>query len=624
MEFASSGYDVSNNFQLQLVDNNSNQESIIQTTDFYHTDELLHTPIFVEENNFQSSGETSSFSMGLVVSQFYQPTDVSFNQANNLSFDQMIINNNLETLTRDYHIGEHPLAEWNNLDSIENRIYNNLNPGLEWNTDNYQNLQLVNDISGAIYKRIYGCLRIVESGNYQLRITSDNDSNFRWWIKKNGKYQVLIQTINDVSGTSVDGSETSFTDLGFIPVGLNEETKLDTTRIVASEVNELSKLTGLFRNKSLTTRIAMSNGGNFWSSPMLCLDTAKMLFSSNRLNKPIADYSIDPRANVIYGDLHTSYYMSKIIKIKQPATSLKVIFDAFRPASVDFRVMYSLIRGDSSEVDNEIVMINALTKKFDGASIDEEKVHRSPSAIRTETLSYTYKRYANGRYVRDVNHNITLSLSVIPPKRPLHTHEFVPVDLNAKNQDVPVDLNVKNTAKIFWLIDPIDGTKEYIAGKDEYTLNAALVINTVPVLGLVGVPKKNRLFYTYAPGESYLIQSGNTKKINCTKQQPKGKVVALSSVLKPSDLILNKLKEFNVNSIVKMASSYKFCVIATGEYDVYAAKERANEWDYAAGHAVAQNAGAIIKTLDEKPFLYGKEDYKNPSLLIKRAENLND
>ena len=71
-----------------------------------------------------------------------------------------------------------------------------------------------------------------------------------------------------------------------------------------------------------------------------------------------------------------------------------------------------------------------------------------------------------------------------------------------------------------------------------------------------------------------------------------------------------------------MASSYKFCVIATGEYDVYAARERANEWDYAAGHAVAQNAGAIIKTLDEKPFLYGKEDYKNPSLLIKRAEHL--
>ena len=210
-----------------------------------------------------------------------------------------------------------------------------------------------------------------------------------------------------------------------------------------------------------------------------------------------------------------------------------------------------------------------------------------------------------------VNELITNKIKDLTPNIPIISEETV-------------DLNKKNKAKIFWLIDPIDGTKEYIAGKDEYTLNAALVINTVPVLGIVGVPKKNRLFYTYGLGESYLIENGKTQKINCKKQQPKGKIVALSSVLKPSDIILNKLKELNVNSIVKMASSYKFCVIATGEYDVYAARERANEWDYAAGHAVAQNAGAIIKTLDEKPFLYGKEDYRNPSLLIKRSKNLDD
>ena len=210
-----------------------------------------------------------------------------------------------------------------------------------------------------------------------------------------------------------------------------------------------------------------------------------------------------------------------------------------------------------------------------------------------------------------VNELITNKIKDLTPNIPIVSEETV-------------DLNKKNKAKIFWLIDPIDGTKEYIAGKDEYTLNAALVINTVPVLGVVGVPKKNRLFYTYSPGESYLIENEETKKINCKKQQPKGEIVALSSVIKPSDMILNKLKEFNVTSIVKMASSYKFCVIATGEYDIYAARERANEWDYAAGHAVAQNAGAVIKTLDEKPFLYGKEDYRNPSLLIKRSENLND
>ena len=212
----------------------------------------------------------------------------------------------------------------------------------------------------------------------------------------------------------------------------------------------------------------------------------------------------------------------------------------------------------------------------------------------------------------------------------LRANELISKRIKELTPNIPVvseetvDIKIKNTAKVFWLIDPIDGTREYIAGKDEYTLNAALVVNTIPVLGVVGAPKKNRLFYSYAPGESYLIESGETKKINCQKKQPRGKIVALSSAIKPSDLILNKLKEFNVNLIVKMASSYKFCVIATGEYDIYAARERANEWDYAAGHAIAQNAGAIIKTLDEKPFLYGKEDYKNPSLLIKRAENLND
>ena len=216
---------------------------------------------------------------------------------------------------------------------------------------------------------------------------------------------------------------------------------------------------------------------------------------------------------------------------------------------------------------------------------------------------------SNGDLV--VNELITKKISELTPNIPVISEETV-------------DISQKNKSKIFWLIDPIDGTKEYIAGKDEYTLNAALIINTVPVLGLVGVPKKNRLFYSYAPGESYLIEQNQIKKISCKKQQPKNKVVALSSVIKPSDDILNRLKEYNVSSIVKMASSYKFCVIATGEYDIYAAKERANEWDYAAGHAVAQNAGAIIETLDKKPFLYGKEDYKNPSILIKRAKNLND
>jgi len=187
-----------------------------------------------------------------------------------------------------------------------------------------------------------------------------------------------------------------------------------------------------------------------------------------------------------------------------------------------------------------------------------------------------------------------------------------------------VDLKIKNKEKIFWLIDPIDGTKEYIAGKDEYTLNAALIIDKVPNIGLVGAPKKKQLFYSYGVGDSYLIEDNKKIKNDCSKKTSNGEVVALSSSSSPSDEIMKELKKYNVTSIVKMASSYKFCVIANGEYDIYAAKERANEWDYAAGHAVAEHAGAIIKTLDGKPFDYGKEDYANPSILMRRAQNLND
>ena len=84
-----------------------------------------------------------------------------------------------------------------------------------------------------------------------------------------------------------------------------------------------------------------------------------------------------------------------------------------------------------------------------------------------------------------VNELITEKIKEITPSIPIISEETV-------------DLNIKNTAKIFWLIDPIDGTKEYIAGKDEYTLNAALVIDTVPILGLVGAPKKIDLLFLWS------------------------------------------------------------------------------------------------------------------------------
>ena len=209
----------------------------------------------------------------------------------------------------------------------------------------------------------------------------------------------------------------------------------------------------------------------------------------------------------------------------------------------------------------------------------------------------------------EVNKMITEKIKNLTPSIPIISEETV-------------DLKKKNTLKTFWLIDPIDGTKEYIAGKDEYTINAALVLNYVPTIGLLGAPKKNRLFYSYGKNNSFMIEGNKTIKLDCKKKTTKGKIFAVSGAEKPAPIILDVLKKHRVESFTPMHSSYKFCVIATGEFDFYAAKERAYEWDYAAGHAVAENAGAIITTLDNHSFKYGKSDYKNLSLMIKRNETL--
>ena len=209
----------------------------------------------------------------------------------------------------------------------------------------------------------------------------------------------------------------------------------------------------------------------------------------------------------------------------------------------------------------------------------------------------------------EVNKLLTDKIKILTPNIPIISEETV-------------DFKKKNDLNTFWLIDPIDGTKEYIAGQDEYTINAALVLNNVPTIGLLGAPRKNRLFYAYGKNNSYMIENGQTIKLDCKKKTEKGKIFAVSGSSKPSELILEVFKKYNVNSFTPMHSSYKFCVIATGEFDFYAAKERAYEWDYAAGHAVAEGAGAIITTLEDKPFKYGKSDYKNLSLIIKRNKIL--
>jgi len=184
-----------------------------------------------------------------------------------------------------------------------------------------------------------------------------------------------------------------------------------------------------------------------------------------------------------------------------------------------------------------------------------------------------------------------------------------------------VDLNIKNEDKTFWLIDPIDGTREYIKKKDEYTLNAALIIDLKPALGVVYAPAKNRLFFSYGKGLAFEIYNGKKKDLNCRKIN-NNEIIGLENSGTTPNEIIDIYKKYKVSQMLKMSSSLKFCVLAAGEADIYAAEARAYEWDIAAGHAILEHAGGFMTTHEEKKFFYGKDKYKNLPIIAKRAMSL--
>ena len=209
----------------------------------------------------------------------------------------------------------------------------------------------------------------------------------------------------------------------------------------------------------------------------------------------------------------------------------------------------------------------------------------------------------------EVNKLISNKISEITPDLPIISEE------SSENKD---NLNLKD----FWLIDPIDGTYDYINNLEEFTINAGLIINNKPVAGLINAPAKKRLFYTYGKNFCFEIYNKKQIKLNCTKKTNKGhvKAVSYSNTLNP--VISEIHKKLKVTEYVRMKSSLKFCVIATGEYDAYVADARASEWDIAAGHAIVINAGGIITDFQGNEIRYGKKDFKNTSLILKRAEIL--
>ena len=179
-----------------------------------------------------------------------------------------------------------------------------------------------------------------------------------------------------------------------------------------------------------------------------------------------------------------------------------------------------------------------------------------------------------------------------------------------------------NDLSDFWLIDPIDGTFDYINNLDEFTINAGLIIGKRPAAGLIYAPAKNRMFYSYGLNLAFELINGSAVKLGNSKNFNKEEIkfVSYSNKLKPE---IKKIHdELNVKKIVRMKSSLKFCVIAAGEYDGYVAEPRACEWDIAAGHAILKHAGGSISDFEGNEILYGKKDFKNPSLILKNRNIL--
>jgi hypothetical protein len=192
-------------------------------------------------------------------------------------------------------------------------------------------------------------------------------------------------TIRTVTGTSVGGNETSFLDSGFESVELNKLNLLNSTRIVCSKQNETTYLTNLPRNKSFTTGVTL-NTTDVNLSPIIYTDTAFTEFRTSRLNNPISDYASDNRVNSLIYDPHAATYVSNTVNLTNPAKSLKVILSAYRHASADFRVLYSLIRADSSEVSQEFELFpgydNLAYTTADGYSV----VDSSKNSGRSDTF----------------------------------------------------------------------------------------------------------------------------------------------------------------------------------------------------------------------------------------------
>jgi len=179
----------------------------------------------------------------------------------------------------------------------------------------------------------------------------------------------------------------------------------------------------------------------------------------------------------------------------------------------------------------------------------------------------------------------------------------------ATNREIP---DFKETP--FWLVDPLDGTKEFIKRNDEFTVNIALIENNRPIVGVITIPAKDTTYWGSIHG-SYVQRGGEAPlKISCRPPPSSGLCAVLSrSHITPDTY--NYLSNFSITQKISAGSSLKFCLIAEGKADLYPRLGKTMEWDTAAGHAILRFAGGKIETIEGKELIYGKKGLENPHFI---------
>ncbi len=165
----------------------------------------------------------------------------------------------------------------------------------------------------------------------------------------------------------------------------------------------------------------------------------------------------------------------------------------------------------------------------------------------------------------------------------------------------------------FWLVDPLDGTKEFIRKVPEFTVNIALIEERRPVLGAVYLPASGELYAGRAGGGAFLEDGDGRRTIAIRPFPETGITVTVSRTYGAGRDIDRFLARYDVARQIDAGSSLKFCLIARGEADVYPRYGGSNEWDTAAGHAVLAAAGGSVREINDGPeLLYGKARFSNP------------